>query len=549
MEQLSEKSFEHLAIQKMIHMDFAYLMSLISSYKTLNMIHPNNPLYQYICYFTPYRPKINEKDKKVLLQSNQNYVSMTNAIRNLKKVKNSSKPIYKDQVIRFDLKLSKELQRFQKFEINSRNEGYNKHVTLIQKHVRSFLKRISVIRIIDSIIIEKCLQCIIKIQREFKRFKCRRDFKVNHLIKKIINYRNEKSDLLKTILYTYETKINARNKILIKEFLIQRQESASLIQRVYKNRKFREYILKLIYDEKNKYTLVYPLYAKKVQLKIFLDKKMKVFNTYDYELCPIRKVFVLNINSSDFPPGKYFCQLFVDNYLSSDERYPQIQGKDGKFYSLIDFYQAGTNDSFNNLNNSINLNSSYNNNEINEPVNSNYLFNNFNNNNNNFNNNNNNFNNNNNNFNNNSSIFSNNNNKNFNNNNNNFNNNNFNNNFNDNNFISNNNNFNNSSFNNSNNNFNNSSFMNGKNFNNKNGINNNNMINNYQAFNNFNNGNNNNNNFFNNMNYGMNQFNNYNMGNNGYNFNNYRKYSNNDDSFFSLQKNLTGQMNEYRNVK
>jgi hypothetical protein len=47
----------------------------------------------------------------------------------------------------------------------------------------------------------------------------------------------------------------------------------------------------------------------------------------------------------------------------------------------------------------------------------------------------------------------------------------------------------------------------------------------------------------------MNQFNNYNMGNNGYNFNNYRKYSNNDDSFFSLQKNLTGQMNEYRNVK
>ena len=256
MEQLGDKSFEHLAIQKMIHMDFSYLMSLISSYKTLNMIHPNNPLYQYICYFTPYRPKINEKEKKVLLQSNQNYVSMTNAIKNLKKVKNSGKPIYKDQVIQFDLKLSKELQRFQKFEISTRNEGYNKQVTLIQKHVRSFLKRISVIRIIDSIIIEKCLQNIIKIQREFK---------VNHLIKKIINYRKEQSDLLKSILYTYETKINARNKILIKEFLIQRQESASLIQRVYKNKKFKEYIFKLIYEEKNKYTLIYPFYAKKVQ--------------------------------------------------------------------------------------------------------------------------------------------------------------------------------------------------------------------------------------------------------------------------------------------
>ena len=157
MEQFDENSFQHLAFQKMIHMNFSYLMSLISSYKTLNMIHPNNPLYQYLCYFTPYRPKINEKERKLLFQSNQNYASMTNAVRNLKKFQNSNQQIYKDEIIQFNLQLSKGLQRFQKYEINSRNKGFNEQVILIQKHIRSFLKRISVIRIINSLIIQKCI--------------------------------------------------------------------------------------------------------------------------------------------------------------------------------------------------------------------------------------------------------------------------------------------------------------------------------------------------------------------------------------------------------
>ena len=484
MEQFDENSFQHLAFQKMIHMNFSYLMSLISSYKTLNMIHPNNPLYQYLCYFTPYRPKINEKERKLLFQSNQNYASMTNAVRNLKKFQNSNQQIYKDEIIQFNLQLSKGLQRFQKYEINSRNKGFNEQVILIQKHIRSFLKRISVIRIIDSIIIEKCLQYIIKIQREFKKFKFRRDFKVNHLIQKILNYREEKSDIIKNLFYTYETRVNIRNNMLINEFLNQREKSCILIQNVWRNTKFREDILKIIHDEKTKYTLIYPFYAKYVRIKVFLDKKMKISNTYNYKICPIRKIHVVHINYSDFPSGRYYCQLFVDNYLSSDERFPQVQGKDGNYYNLIDFYQNGgsnSNDSYNNLNNlnnSVNLTGVSSSNHIDniETVNSNnnlkYTYSGFNNNNNN-------------NFNNNS---------------------------------------NNGSYNSLN--------SNHSGFNKKYSFQHSNTLNNYQHFNNFDN--NNNNNFFNNLGYNnMNPFNNFNIGNN-----NYRKLSTNEEMFFSLKKNL-----------
>ena len=34
---------------------------------------------------------------------------------------------------------------------------------------------------------------------------------------------------------------------------------------------------------------------------------------------------------------KYFCQLIVDNYINSDDRYPLVEGKDGHYYNIIEF--------------------------------------------------------------------------------------------------------------------------------------------------------------------------------------------------------------------
>ena len=299
MEQIQfQNPFEKMANSRISKMDFLTFMELISTYKTLNMFDQNNPLYMYICYFVPYTPKINEREQKILFKENQNYASMTKAIKSLSQMKKINKSInIKEKLIEFNIQLNKGLQRFQKVEINLRNSEYNKIVILIQKHIRSFLKRISVIRIIDSIIIQKCLIYIIKIQDSYRKFHFRRNFKVNHIINKILNYRKNKADQLKTILYSYEVKVHTKKEMIIREILNQRYQRIILIQNSWRNKLYRNKIMKIINLEKNYYTLTYPFYANKVQLKVCFDqRKNRIFQKYNFDICPIRKIFVLHIN-------------------------------------------------------------------------------------------------------------------------------------------------------------------------------------------------------------------------------------------------------------
>jgi hypothetical protein len=342
-DKISESNLEKIALSKMSQMSFLNLMSLISSYRAINMITPSNPLYKYLCYYAPYRPKINEREQKILFKENQNYASMTKAIKSLSQMKKINKSInIKEKLIEFNIQLNKGLQRFQKVEINLRNSEYNKIVILIQKHIRSFLKRISVIRIIDSIIIQKCLIYIIKIQDSYRKFHFRRNFKVNHIINKILNYRKNKADQLKTILYSYEVKVHTKKEMIIREILNQRYQRIILIQNSWRNKLYRNKIMKIINLEKNYYTLTYPFYANKVQLKVCFDqRKNRIFQKYNFDICPIRKIFVLHINYQDLIPGKYYCQFFVDNYLSADRRFPTLEGKDGQLYNIIEFSQKG----------------------------------------------------------------------------------------------------------------------------------------------------------------------------------------------------------------
>ena len=340
---MDQNNLERLASEKMSQMSFINLMSLISSYKAINMITPSNPLYKYLCYYAPYRPKINQKEQKVLLNENQNYASMTNAIKNLQKLKQINQSIkLKEKTIEFNFRLNKGLQRFQKVEINLRNAEYNKIVILIQKHIRSFIKRIAVIRVIDSIIIEKCLTYIIRIQDTYRKFYFRRNFKVNHIINKILNYRKEKSNQLKKILLNYETKVHSKKEMIIKEILKERHEKICFIQKMWRNKLYRDKILKTIQNERNQYIITYPYYARKVQLKICFDQRQnQIYKTYNFDICSIRKVFTLHINYSDLNPGKYYCQLLVDNYITNDRRFPSIEGKDNQIYNIIDFNQNG----------------------------------------------------------------------------------------------------------------------------------------------------------------------------------------------------------------
>ena len=510
----NQNPFEKMAEARISKMDFKTFMELILTYKTLNMFNPNNPLYMYICYFVPYTPKINKKQKKLLFQNNLNYASMTNAIKYLTQMKKMHKIFeIKEKPIQFNLRNCKNLQRFQKVETQLRNDEYNKTIIKIQKYMRGFLKRISIVRIIDYIIIERLLLCIIKIQRQYRRFACRKNFKVNHLINLILKDRINKSDKLKYILHSYKMKIEAKKKLFINAVLKERYDKLLFLQGFFKAKFSHNAISHLLMSEKTKYMITYPYYAKKVQLKLYLDNKLKVSRLYNFEFCSVRKIFILKINQSDIKPGKYFCQFIVDNYISSDERYALVEGKDGHYYNIIEFNMKGKNPygSTNTIHTSINVTGtdSSNNNSIDSPQlvsNKKFPFNNNYNYQNNF----------------------------LNNMNNNGNNNYMNNNI----YINNNNNY----LTNLNDNNINNNFMN-------NSINNNN--NNYMNMNN-----NVNNNFMNNMNngnsnyYNYNGFNNYNNFNYGYMFqkpNAFGKYINEEEFIHSLKNNLQGKTSEFSN--
>ena len=511
----NQNPFEKMAEARISKMDFKTFMELILTYKTLNMFNPNNPLYMYICYFVPYTPKINKKQKKLLFQNNLNYASMTNAIKYLTQMKKMHKIFeIKEKPIQFNLRNCKNLQRFQKVETQLRNDEYNKTIIKIQKYMRGFLKRISIVRIIDYIIIERLLLCIIKIQRQYRRFACRKNFKVNHLINLILKDRINKSDKLKYILHSYKMKIEAKKKLFINAVLKERYDKLLFLQGFFKAKFSHNAISHLLMSEKTKYMITYPYYAKKVQLKLYLDNKLKVSRLYNFEFCSVRKIFILKINQSDIKPGKYFCQFIVDNYISSDERYALVEGKDGHYYNIIEFNMKGKNPygSTNTIHTSINVTGtdSSNNNSIDSPQlvsNKKFPFNNNYNYQNNF----------------------------INNMNNNGNNNYMNNNI----YINNNNNY----LTNLNDNNINNNFMN-------NSINNNNN-NNYMNMNN-----NVNNNFMNNMNngnsnyYNYNGFNNYNNFNYGYMFqkpNAFGKYINEEEFIHSLKNNLQGKTSEFSN--
>ena len=432
---------------------------------------------------------------------------MTNAIKYLTQMKKMSKLFeIKEKPIQFTLRNCKNLQRFQKVETQLRNDEYNKTIIKIQKHMRGFLKRISLVRIIDYIIIERLLLCILRIQRQYRRFACRRTFKVNHLINLILKDRIQKSDKLKYILHSYKMKVEAKKKLFINAVLKERNDKLLFLQGFFKAKFAHNTISQLLMSEKTKYIITYPYNAHTVKLKLYLDNKLKMSRLYDFEFCSVRKIFILKINQSDIKPGKYFCQFIVDNYISSDERYDLVEGKDGHYYNIIEFNMKGKNPygSTNTIHTSINVTGtdSSNNNSIDSPQlvsNKKFTYNN----------------------------------------NNNYNYQNFINNMNNNgnnNYI--NNNINNNYLNNLNDNINNS-FMN---------INN---SNNYMNMNN-----NGNNIFMNNMSnmnnnyYNYNGFNNYNNFNYGYMSqkpNAYGKYINEEEFIHSLKNNLQGQTSEFSN--
>jgi hypothetical protein len=96
-------------------MDLSYFLLLLTSYKTMQMIHIKNPLYKYLCHFIPY---VSKKNNEIKESNNKN----ENNLEPLEK--NSLKT--KENLLEFNMKHVRDLQRFQKIEIKNINDQYKK---------------------------------------------------------------------------------------------------------------------------------------------------------------------------------------------------------------------------------------------------------------------------------------------------------------------------------------------------------------------------------------------------------------------------------------
>ena len=335
------ENFEKIAFKKMEKMTVSKLMSLISLYIYMNMLNKENPLYNHLCNFTPFF-SISEnnniyKDKNHCF-GNQIFPSLSNAIKLVKLKQKNKIDEVKEKPINFNLQKNKYLQRYHNSIKRLIDLKKLKLVIKIQRFFRAYLQRITFIKTINSIIIDKFLKKIITIQKVYKSFYYKRKFRIDFIINFICEERRRKINLIKKAFISFYEKNEKKRQIIINEILNERKNKSKLIQSYYKMRKIKDKVSHIIKYEKENYILTYPYKANKVDFKILTEQnKIKFFQTFTFELCPIRNILILHINYSELKPGNYYCQFIVDGKLIVDKRFPYFETSDGQFFNLIEF--------------------------------------------------------------------------------------------------------------------------------------------------------------------------------------------------------------------
>ena len=334
------ENIEKTANRKMSHMNYSNIISLISLYKEIKFIDSKNQLYKYLCNFTPYPKKKEKKENKNYLIENQNYSSLTDTMKFYKKINQRTHNCIQkiEKPLNFTSKKNKNLQRYNNIMKRLQFIEQEKLAIRIQKHIKSYLKRIALIKTINKIIIEKFIRNIIKIQNTFKNIYFKREFKINYFINLICEKRKNNIAKIQEILISYYNKVNKKKEMIIKGILDNRLKNIILIQSNYRAIKIRKKFKKLIQYRKYNYILTFPYYAKNVEIRILQNQnKIKFFQTYNFEKCPIQNIFKLYINYSELNPGNYYCQFLVDNKLFIDPRFPYFENKDGQTFNQIEF--------------------------------------------------------------------------------------------------------------------------------------------------------------------------------------------------------------------
>ena len=324
--ELRTLNYEKIAKYKMKNMNIKFLLNSI--FKLKKTIKQNNPLLKYIKNVRPYyysNINISNSEKESIL-------------RNIFKI-NKNSNLRKKEII---LNLCASKKNFKNFyygrmsNIECKRINYNKNekIILIQKHIRGFLSKKIINEEVNKIIARKIINKILIIQRVIRKFLHKKKSLSGLIVNIIHNERISKSNKITDIFSLYHYRNLYKKNLIIKKIIKARHDSILLIQNTFKSYIFIKKVKEILKREKKSYVLTYPFTAKKVQIKIYLSNSYKI---YDYNICPIRKYFVLYIDKNSINEGEYLCNIIVNDNTILDNRYKYIVDKNNILYNLIYF--------------------------------------------------------------------------------------------------------------------------------------------------------------------------------------------------------------------
>jgi len=295
--------------------------------------------------------KMDQPEKTPENKLNQSY-SFTNdknlsfqQIKNLSSESLIKKPIeIKDKILDFNFFKQKKIPSHLKIMYRFANKEAHlslldkiQSIIIIQTHYRRYISQKHFIKKTEEMIEKKGLESVIFLQSYLRLFLTNLKVKKNILKNYLKSQR--KNAVMKIIknIYLLFLSNNFKKNLLKKNIKKIRNENIIKIQcnlrRFLYYKKFKEFKNKF----QNNYYLIYPFYAKKVEIKIFTTEGLKnSIKLYQFEYSKFLECFILFIDQNDFPSGKYRCQFIVDGSVTCDGRFPHIEFTDGIFYNLVD---------------------------------------------------------------------------------------------------------------------------------------------------------------------------------------------------------------------
>ena len=314
------------------------LSSAFGIQRSINIVKRFNDLFHSRRYTFTITAK--EKYEK---ENNSFCTSIKTKINRAKSVK-----VSKEEILCFNRrKLSCYIGRYEQIK---RNDYYNKKVSVViqlQKYIRGYLGRKLLHDIINANILYEATLSVIYIQKCFRRYYIRKKTRENIIIMNILLQRKLLYKRIERSLSKYFYNIIMRKYRIYNTICSFRMSKILTIQHRYKVHYLSKLSRAILSYEKYHYVLTYPFKCKTVQLKLYRSTSLcsleqsdvltsdDDYEVYSFEMCPLRKIFVLYINKGKLMPGIYKCQFIVDNCIVCDGRFPHKQFDNGMFYNVI----------------------------------------------------------------------------------------------------------------------------------------------------------------------------------------------------------------------